>query len=416
MSVAYPLFHLEPAPAPVRPKPLERLRALEELGPRRLTGSVTEKQAQEMLCEELVPLGFSIQWRSFRFTQSIYAGLMVHFGLATLGTALAFVSPWAAFALHAFVAVSYTLESTRRGLLLRSLFPAITSQNAIATLPAKAERRRRIVLVAHADAAYTGVLFTPSLIKIATKQPPKGLGWFKKQLGLAVVTIVVLALLDALSATGTLHAPWWVLLTLSFPAFAAFVVNVDVVARNQVVPGAADNLSGCTGCVELAHRLAGTLPPDVELVIVFSGAEEAGTGGALRLAQELSRSNEWLRNETIVIGLDTLTNGDLRYLEEGELFPVAVPPALEAAIQATNAETAGPAVTKYVIPTGATDALPFLVHGFAAVSLTCIDPSIGAPRHYHHPTDTWTNIDAAQLDASIDFAERLVHRLARARA
>jgi hypothetical protein len=54
------------------------------------------------------------------------------------------------------------------------------------------------------------------------------------------------------------------------------------------------------------------------------------------------------------------------------------------------------------------------VNGFQAVSLTCIDKTIGAPRHYHHPTDTWTNIDDVQLDASIDFAERLIRRLAHA--
>lgn len=413
MSVAYQLFQDDPA----RPRqtPLARLRALEELGPRRLTGTATEKAAQEMLCAELEPLGFSIEWRSFRFTQSIYAGLMAHFGLAVLGTALAFLVPWVGFVLHAFVAISYTLESTRRALLLRGLFPSIASQNAIATLPAKGARRLRVVLLAHVDAAFTGVLFTPSLIKVATKEPPPGLGFFKKQLGVAVATLVILSVLDVLAATGLVHAPWWLLLALTAPSLLTFVLNVDVVVRDQVVPGAGDNLSGCTACVELAHRLAGRLPEDVELVIVFTGAEEAGTGGALRLAQQIAREGAWSRDDTVLLGLDTLTNGELRYLEEGELWPMAVPSELEAAILATNADLpAARPVTKYVIPTGATDALPFLVHGWQAVSLTCIDPGLGAPRHYHHPTDTWKNIDDAQLDASIDFAERLIQRLARA--
>lgn len=423
MSVAYELFDEDRDPASgesaervaaaPRLRPLDRLRALEELGPRRLTGTATERAAQEMLSAELASLGFSTRWHSFRFSQSIYTALMVHFGLGVLGTVLCFVQPWIGFALHAFVVVSYSLESMRRGLLLRSLFPSITSQNAIATLPARATRKRRIALVAHADAAFTGTLFTPSLIKVATKEPPPGLGFFKKQLGVAIATLILLALLDVLSATHLLHAPWWVFVALTFPSFLTFALNVDVVARNRVVPGAGDNLSGCTASVELAHRLAGTLPDDVELVVVFTGAEEAGTGGALRLAQELSRSNEWGKDDTLVLGLDTLTNGDLRYLEEGELLPMRVPPMLESAILATNADdTTLPAVTKYVIPTGATDALPFLVRGWRAVSLTCIDPTLGAPRHYHHPSDTWKNIDAAQLDASIDFAERLIRRLA----
>lgn len=394
-----------------RSTPIERLRALEELGPRRLTGTPTEKAAQELLGAELSKLGFSLQWRSFRFTQSIYAGLMAHFALAVLGTALVFRWPLAALGLHAFAALSYTLESTRRALLLRGLFPSISSQNLIATLPARAARRLRLVLVAHADAAFTGVLFTPSLIRIATKQPPRGLGYLKKQLGVAVATVALLAVLDALAVVGVWAAPWWLFLGLSVPAFITFAFNLDVVLRNRVVPGAADNLSGCTACVELAHRLEGTLPDDVELVIVFTGAEEAGTGGALRLAQQLSREGAWDRKDTVILGLDTLTNGELRYLEEGEILPVAVPQALERAIQDTCGETQQQ-VTKYVIPSGATDALPFLAHGWQAVSLTCIDPVLGAPRHYHHPTDTWSNVDVAQLEASIDFAEHLTRRLA----
>lgn len=394
-----------------RATPLERLRALEQLGPRRLTGTPTEKAAQEALGAELQPLGFTLEWRSFRFTQSIYAGLMAHFALAVLGTALALRWPLVGLVLHGFVALSYTLESTRKALLLRGLFPSITSQNLIATLPARAPRRLRLALVAHADAAFTGLLFTPELIRLATKEPPRGLGYLKKQLGVAVASVALLAGLDVLALTGAWAAPWWLFALGTIPAFMSFVLNLDVVLRDRVVPGAADNLSGCTACVELAHRLHDSLPADVELVIVFTGAEEAGTGGALRLAQQLSREGAWDRQDTLVLGLDTLTNGTLRYLEEGEIFPVPVPGSLERAILATCEETRQ-AVTKYVIPSGATDALPFLAHGWEAVSLTCIDPDLGAPRHYHHPTDTWSNVDVAQLEASIDFAERLTRRLA----
>lgn len=415
-SCAVDLDGSEPESGPRRASrraPLDRLRELEELGPRRLTGTETERRAQELLAGELESLGFRTEWRAFRFSQSIYAALMVHFGLAVLGTVLARWSLAAAALVHTFVVLSYTLESTRRGLLLRSLFPQIHSQNLLATLPARASRRLRLVLLAHVDAAYTGILFSPALIKVATKQPPRGLGWFKKQLGLALAALCVAIVLEALGALGVLSAPWWLLAALTVPAFLTFVVNVDVVARDQVVPGAADNLSGCTGAAELAHRLVGTLPDDVELVVVYTGAEEAGTGGALRLAQQIVRSGEWSPADTVVLGLDTLSNGALCYLEEGELWPIAVPADLEAAIMATNAEVQGGGAHKYVIPTGATDVLPFLVRGFRAATLTCIDPVIGAPRHYHHPTDTWSNVDPAQLDASIDYAERLIRRLIR---
>jgi len=397
-----------------RPTPLERLRTLEELGPRRLTGTPTEKAAQAHLGQELAVLGYQLDWRPYRWSQSLYANLMVHFGLAALATGVGLSRPLLGAALHALVALSYALESNRRALLLRALFPTITSQNLLATRPAKATRRRRLVLIAHADAAYTGALFNPALIKVATKQPPPGLGWFKKQLGLATASVAVMAVLEGLAGANVWSAPTWLRGVVTLPATLTFLLNLDVVLRNQVVPGAADNLSGCTACVELAHRLEGRLPDDVELVIVISGSEEAGTGGALRLAQQVTKTREWTPQDTVVLGLDTLANGTLRILEEGELWPLPIAPSLLAAVQAENeARPALPAVTTYVIPSGATDVLPFVVRGFPAVSLTCIDPEIGAPRHYHRPSDTWRNLDEAELSRSIEFAERLILRLAR---
>lgn len=397
-----------------RPTPLERLRDLEALGDRRLTGTPTERLAQEKLGAELEPLGYRLEWRPFRWTQSLYANLLLHFGLASLATGIGLTAPWLGAGLHALVAGSYALESTKRMLLLRRLLPPIDSQNLLAFRAAKTARRKRLVLIAHADAAYTGLVFNPALVKLATKQPPRGLGWFKKQLGLATASVLLLAVLETLAAAELLDTPTWLRGVISIPAVLVFLFNLDVVARNHVVPGAADDLSGCTACVELAHRLDGKLPDDLELIIVFSGAEEAGTAGAWRLAEQVLRTNEWSRADTLVLGLDTLSNGTLRLLEEGELWPAPLPPVFLDAVAAENqAQPTLPPVTVYVIPTGASDALPFLVRGYPAATLTCIDPELGAPRHYHRPSDTWRAIDEAQLGASIDFAERLIHRLAR---
>ena len=384
---------------------------LEELGPKRVTGTALEKQAQEKLGAELEALGFKLEWRKHWWTRSIYVGLMMHFGIAVLGTALFFRWPLAAAALHLFAALSYYLEAMRITLLLRGMFPRVQSQNLLATLPAKKAMRRRLVTVAHADAAFTGILFNPRLLTLATKPPPKGLGWFHKQLGVGTASVAVLGILGLVSGLGVWTAPGWLVGLLAIPSTLTFLLNLDVSVRNTVVPGAADNLSGCTGSLELAHRLVNTLPDDVELVVVISGSEEAGTGGAQRLAQQLEKSGEWKKDETYVIGLDTLCNGTLRYLEEGEMYAIAVPPKMLAAIEATNAVSEIKA-TKYVIPSGASDSLPFLVKGWNTVCLSCIDPVIGAPRHYHSTSDTWSNIDERELESSIDYAEKFLRTLA----
>ncbi|MCZ7619912.1 MAG: hypothetical protein M5U32_17015 [Myxococcota bacterium] len=249
---------------PDQPTAIDRIRALEALGTRRLAGTPTEKAVQASLGAEFEALGYRLDWRPFRFSRSLYASLMLHFGVAVFATGIGLSWPLLGAALHALVALSYTLESMRRGLLLRRLFPAISSQNLLAVKPAKTTMRRRLVLIAHADAAFTGLVFTPGLIRMATQPPPPGLGWLKKQLGLATATVAALAILEAIAAVGLWSAPTWLRYALTIPAALTFLLNLDVVLRNRVVPGAADNLSGCSACVVLAHRLEGRLPDDVE--------------------------------------------------------------------------------------------------------------------------------------------------------
>lgn len=73
-------------------------------------------------------------------------------------------------------------------------------------------------------------------------------------------------------------------------------------------------------------------------------------------------------------------------------------------------------MTPYEIPSGATDAWPFLVAGFESLGITCIDPSLGAPRNYHLPTDDADHLDAAAFERTFAFTERFVLALAAERS
>ncbi len=80
-----------------------------------------------------------------------------------------------------------------------------------------------------------------------------------------------------------------------------------------------------------------------------------------------------------------------------------------------SAREAGTAIPRpYIIPAGATDALPFLVAGYRALALTCIDEKQHAPRNYHHPHDTADRVDPVQLRASLKVASALMKRLTNA--
>ena len=391
---------------------VERVRALITQFPMRLTGTAGEHGLQRACVEELTAQGGVVEWHSFRWGRSIYQSLALHFGLATFATLLATWAPGPAAAAHVVVALSYMSESMRKRPLLRWILPSVRSQNAVVTFAAKGTRRRRIVTLAHADAAYTGVLFNPAIVKMAAKETKNPIGRaFRKGLAFATFAMFPLAALEiALPrlSVWALGIAW--LFTL--PSLAAFVLNLDVVVRNRIVPAANDNLSGVVATLELVKRLQ--MPDDVELVAVITGCEEAGTGGASSLARDFA--SRWSKEDTTVLALDTFSGGEPRLLQEGELFAQPLPPRLVALAAEVTRESPelGP-VPPYEIPSGATDAWPFLVAGYESMAVTCIDPELGAPRNYHLPSDTAENLDPLAFARTFRFTERLLLAISRSR-
>ncbi len=394
--------------------PYAMLADIERRWPARLAGSDAEREAQEHLGEALAALGASLERHHFTWPPHLYGALAVNFGVGVAATFIGRKRPLLGAALHALAAYSAWSELTRRGLVLRRLWPAVASQNVIATFRAPGDTgpvKRRLVLLAHADSAYTGLIFHPDVIRNVVGFPTEGKN-HGKQMVLPLVSMIGLAALGALRAVGA--APRWegiATALLTVPPAIVTAANLDVVARNHVVPGAADNLSGCVAGVELARRLAPRLQVGTELCVVITGCEEAGTGGADRLAQERDRDGMWPKDTTTILAIDTLANGDLFLLEEGELSRAPVPERLARAVAETSAEPGMVKVDTYVVPTGATDCYPFLRRGWDACALTSIDRTIGAPRHYHRPSDTAANLSPEELARSIDFAERLCLRL-----
>lgn len=376
--------------------------------PQRKAGTADERRAQELVREALQDLGRA-DTHTFRFSDNLYAVLAAHFGVGVIGTVVGGFAPLLGGALRALAGGSYLLDSSRAGYLLRRLLPWRRSQNLLVTLPAREQRRLRIVFLAHTDAAFTGWLFDPRVIKaVGPGRLPPRLRFLGRSLAIATWAELLGA---ALAFTRALAGPaGWVLrpveLLLAFPALMAFALNAQVVLRNETVPGATDDLSGVAGLTLLARRLAARQRPDVELVFAFTGAEEAGTGGAFCLARD--RRAEWDPADTVVIGLDGLSNGELCWLEEGEVVRTPVPSWLDGALRAAADDDRFRTVAPFEVPVGATDVYPFRRAGYDGVCLGCVDRSLGAPRNYHVPTDTLDNLDPADVVRCVDFADRLV--------
>ena len=143
-------------------------------------------------------------------------------------------------------------------------------------------------------------------------------------------------------------------------------------------------------------------------MFAITGAEEVGLAGARALAD----AGCWEPHNTVILGLDGLSNGGLRYFVEGEVERVAVPPWLEQVIgEVARSEERFQQVTPFPIPVGGTDVYAFLRRGFDGVCLGCVDPALGTPRHYHQPSDTPAHLDMGELMNAVDFSERLIERI-----
>jgi hypothetical protein len=372
-----------------------------------------ESRALDIFREELEKAGLCTWEQPFRFNDSLYENMLLHATTGVAGTAVSGVAPLAGLALHLLAAGSYWADSTRKAYILRRLFPFKPSRNILGILPSEGETRLRVVFLGHADAAFTGMPFWPSLVKLSAIEGPENLKFLRRGLQLMVTTQMMLAGFDALRVVfGPLTLPLRPLeYLLTLPSVMTMIMNGHVVLKNEVVPGANDNLSACAALPVLARRLAPSKPADVEYVFCVTGCEEASLGGADALARDME--GVWDKEKTVVIALDSLSLGNLRFLEtEGEIVPRQIPQWLGDVIRRTAASDPRFAeVEGYEVPIGASDAAAFQARGWQAVGLTCLDPDYGPPRHYHQPTDDPDHLDVDKVLYSIDFTEKLARAI-----
>lgn len=395
----------------------ELIERIVEECPRRKPTSEDERRAQQIMSEEFEKLGLPTSEHKFEFNDNLYKNIALHFGLGTLGTVVSGIAPLAGIALHSLAAGSYWADSTRRGYILRRLFPFKPSQNILAVMEAEAEPDLRIVFLAHADAAFTGLLFEPEFVKRFSGDLPPALGFMKRSMAFATKTQAALVGFDFLRLLfGPLTLPLRPIeAALTVPSLIAFLLNMQIVMKNQIVPGANDDLSGVAALPILAQRLGPKKPANVEYVFCVTGCEEASLGGGDALARDME--GVWDKQKTVIIGLDGLSMGDLNFMEvEGEVVRTPIPEWLaETARETSASEPRFDQVKGFEIPVGGTDVAAFLTRGWEGVCLASVDHEIGAPRNYHVMEDTPENLDVDKVIFSIDYAQKLAEAILKKR-
>ncbi|MDQ4143652.1 MAG: M28 family peptidase [Actinomycetota bacterium] len=256
-----------------------------------------------------------------------------------------------------------------------------------------ANASRTLVVLAHHDAAQTGLVFDqswakalhrrrPDLMEAGTKQIPQ---WW---IGLAPG---VLTLMAALLGRPRLARAGMVAAALGTAAMA------DIL-RSPTVPGANDNLSGVAVLVALAEALRDRPVPGVRVMLVSCGAEEALQEGIRafmsRHEEELGRDRTWFLN------FDTVGSPDLVMLEgEGPAWMEEYADPSFRDLVADCARRSGIPLERGIRARASTDSIIPSRAGYPAATLVSLMPW-RMPGNYHQMSDVPGNINYHALEGA----------------
>jgi len=366
----------------------------------RFAGTPSERQAAEQVGEWMRTLG--MQDVAIRpapggpragFALALHAaiGALGCFWGGMIGAALALSAAW-----------SFNREVRHGGVFLTRLFHPPESVTVEGRSGAQTPTRR-VVLSAHVDTAQAGWIFSPSLadrfarlnlaVRRADGQPP---GPHTVPEALLIVG-ALLALGAWFGAFGFIHG----LARASTGVALLVTCGLGLQwALSPGTPGANDNASAVAAMLLCGERLRDLLPPDVELWLVGTGAEEVGGGGIIAF---LDRHADWSRDNTFYINFECVGGGTLHYIaSEGMLGKVNYPPLLLELARRVAAGGAFGDITPTDLLAGTDGHVP-AERRYPALSLISLEAN-GVPRHYHRTDDTVEGIDLGTVVRSANFA------------
>ena len=283
---------------------------------------------------------------------------------------------------------------------LRRVLPRRTTYNVICET-GDLEVERTIVLIAHHDAAHSGLVFHPEIPQIANR-----LGLIERSdtspmLMAPVIGGPILAALGALTGRRPL-AKLGVLLGLGSAASMA-----EIGAR-PVVPGANDNGTAVIALLALAQRLREEPVEGIRVILLSVGSEESFSEGIKAFGER--HFPELPRERTFFLCLETLGSPHLLVLRgEGFLKMHEYPPRALALMDGLAEELDISLFPNLRLHNG-TDGLEPLAAGYETATLaSCTD--LKQPANYHWWHDLAENVDFDTVADGIRLAEAAIRRL-----
>jgi peptidase M28-like protein len=381
----------------------EQLRAqLEQLEQiYRPSASEGERRAAEWIVERFAELGAPARIEAEPAHGTYWWPLGLGATLGALGAAAALRGRrLLGAALGALGAVGIASDFPPGRRLLRRALPTRTAYNVVCELgPADAERT--MVVVAHHDAAHSGLIFHPGLPRIADR-----LGLIEGQdtsppLMAPVVGGPILAALGALTGRRLLAKAGLVLGVGSAAAMA------DIGSR-KTVPGANDNGTAVVALLALARRLVEEPPENLRVILLSAGAEESFSEGIEAFGER--HFPNLPRESTFFLAVDSIGSPHLLVLRGEGFLKVREYPSRALALMDGLAEELGIWLFPNLRLHNGTDGMEPLAAGYETASL-CGCNELKNPSNYHSPTDLAKNVDYGAVADGIRLIEAAVRRL-----
>lgn len=283
---------------------------------------------------------------------------------------------------------------------LRRLLPRRTTYNVVCEL-GDPEAERTIVLIAHHDAAHSGLVFHPALPHIGDR-----LGLIERtdtspMLMAPVVGGPLLAALGGLTGKRLLSKIGGVL------GLGAAAAMAEIGARD-VVPGANDNGTAVVALLALAESLRAEPPRGIRVVLLSVGSEESFSEGIKAFGE---RHFERLpRESTFFLCLETLGSPHLLVLRGEGFLKMHEYPEKSLALMDGLAEEMGIWLFPNLRLHNGTDGLEPLAAGYqTAVLASCTE--LKQPANYHWWHDLAENVNFNTVSDGVRLAEAAIRRL-----
>jgi hypothetical protein len=286
----------------------------------------------------------------------------------------------------------------------RAVAPSKTTWNVLAGAGDPGAGRTLVVL-AHHDAAPTGIVFDQSGQRWLAETFPDVVDRIDTSLPLWWPVVAGPLLVALAGATG--RRRW------SAAGVAACLLTAAIgadVARSPIVPGANDNLSAVAVLVALAERLREAPIAGLRVLLVSCGAEEVLQGGIYGFAERHFPSLP--RDRTWVFNLDTVGSPELVMIEgEGPFVMEDYADPDFRDLVARAAAGAGLPIRRGLRSRSSTDSVIPSRAGYPTATLTSIN-EFKALSNYHQMSDTPENLNYETVARAAAVTEAVARELA----